>query len=61
MMIYDVGFVAGVLEGCEGTIVELMAVTGGDPKLSVGLDSLKSQIEALRLSLESNKAGPDAR
>lgn len=49
---YDVSFVASVLEGFEGTLTELLAVTGGQPRVAVTLDSLKSQIESLRLSLE---------
>jgi len=44
-------FVAGVLEGFEGTIGEMVGRVE-DQELNAQLDALRSQVEALRLCIE---------
>ena len=44
-------FVAGVLEGFEGTLGEMVGRVE-DQELNAQLDALRSQVEALRLCIE---------
>ncbi len=55
-MALDVGFVAAVLEGIEGTLEEVIE-RADISELRASLDVLQSRVTALRLSIEPG-AGP---
>ena len=50
MMLHPL-FVAGVLEGFEGTLDEVVGRVE-DPELNTQLDALRSQVAALRIRIE---------
>ena len=58
-MALDVGFVAAVLEGIEGTLDEVIERVDTS-ELRASLDVLQSRVTALRLSIEPGAGRPDA-
>ena len=57
-MALDNGFVAGVLEGIEGTLGELIERVETS-ELRASLDVLQSRVTALRVSIESPAREPE--
>ena len=58
MLLHPV-FVAGVLEGLEGTLDEVVGRVQ-NPKLNARLDALRSQVAALRTCAEEPVRQPEA-
>ena len=58
-MALDVGFVAAVLEGIEGTLEEVIERVEIS-ELRASLDVLQSRVKALRLAIEPGAGLPDA-
>ncbi len=56
-MALDVGFVAGVLEGIEGTLDEVIERLDNS-ELKASLDALQTTVTALRVSIEPPPCGP---
>jgi hypothetical protein len=57
-MALDAGFVAGILEGIEGTldgVIERVDI----PELKASLDALQTTVTALRVSIEPTTRGPE--
>ena len=52
-------FVAGVLEGFEGTLGEMVG-RGENQELNTQLDALRGQVAALRISIEQALRPPEA-
>ena len=59
-MALDVGFVAGVLEGIEGTLEEVIGRVEVS-ELRANLDVLQSRVTALRVSIEPGERPADAK
>lgn len=57
-MALDAGFVAGVLEGIEGTLDEVIERVD-NPELKASLDALQTTVTALRASIEPQTCGPE--
>lgn len=57
-MALDVGFVAGVLEGIEGTLDEVIERLDNS-ELKASLDALQTTVTALRVSIEPPTRGPE--
>ena len=57
-MMLDIGFVAAVLEGIEGTLGELIDRVEMS-ELQASLDVLQSRVTALRISIEPPANEPD--
>lgn len=57
-MALDAGFVAGVLEGIEGTLDEVIERVD-NPELKASLDALQTTVTALRASIEPPALGPE--
>ena len=57
-MALDAGFVAGVLEGIEGTLDEVMERLDNS-ELKASLDALQTTVTALRVSIEPPTRGPE--
>lgn len=57
-MALDAGFVAGVLEGIEGTLDEVIERVD-NPELKASLDALQTTVTALRASIELPARGPE--
>ena len=58
-MALDVGFIAAVLEGIEGTLEEVIERVEIS-ELRANLDVLQSRVTALRVSIESDEVRADA-
>ena len=56
-MALDAGFVAGVLEGIEGTLDEVIERLDNS-ELKASLDALQTTVTALRVSIEPPTFGP---
>jgi hypothetical protein len=59
-MALDAGFVAGVLEGIEGTLEEVVERVEVS-ELRASLDVLQSRVTALRVSIEPGERRADAK
>ena len=57
-MALDAGFVAGVLEGIEGTLDEVIERLDNS-ELKASLDALQTTVTALRVSIEPPTRGPE--
>jgi hypothetical protein len=57
-MALDLGFVAGVLEGIEGTLDEVIERLDNS-ELKASLDALQTTVTALRISIEPPTRGPE--
>ena len=57
-MALDAGFVAGVLEGIEGTLDEVIERLDNS-ELKASLDALQTTMTALRVSIEPPTPGPE--
>ena len=57
-MALDAGFVAGVLEGIEGTLDEVIERLDNS-ELKASLDALQTTVTALRVSIEPPIRGPE--
>ncbi len=57
-MALDIGFVAAVLEGIEGTLDEVIGRID-NAELRASLDVLESRVTALRVSIEPPADEPD--
>jgi hypothetical protein len=57
-MALDAGFVAGVLEGIEGTLDEVIERVDNS-ELKASLDALQTTVTALRVSIEPPTRGPE--
>ena len=57
-MALDAGFVAGVLEGIEGTLDEVIERLDNS-ELRASLDALQTTVTALRVSIEPPTDGPE--
>ncbi len=57
-MALDIGFVAAVLEGIEGTLDEVIGRIDS-AELRASLDVLQSRVTALRVSIEPPAREPD--
>jgi hypothetical protein len=57
-MALDVGFVAGVLEGIEGTLDEVIERLDNS-ELKASLDALQTTVTALRVSIEPRTRGSE--
>lgn len=57
-MALDAGFVAGVLEGIEGTLEEVIGRVD-NRELKASLDALQTTVTALRISIEPMAHGPE--
>lgn len=57
-MALDIGFVAGVLEGIEGTLDEVIERLDNS-ELKASLDALQTTVTALRVSIEPPTRGPE--
>jgi len=57
-MALDAGFVAGVLEGIEGTLDEVIERLDNS-ELKASLDALQTTVTALRVSIEPATRGPE--
>ena len=57
-MALDAGFVAGVLEGIEGTLDEVIERLD-NTELKASLDALQTTVTALRVSIEPPTRGPE--
>jgi hypothetical protein len=57
-MALDAGFVAGVLEGIEGTLDEVIERLDNS-ELKASLDALQTTVTALRVSIEPPTRGLD--
>jgi hypothetical protein len=57
-MALDAGFVAGVLEGIEGTLDEVIERLDNS-ELKASLDALQTTVTALRVSIELPPPGPE--
>ena len=57
-MALDTGFVAGVLEGIEGTLDEVIERLDNS-ELKASLDALQTTVTALRVSIEPPTRGPE--
>jgi hypothetical protein len=57
-MALDIGFVAAVLEGIEGTLDEVIGRINS-AELRASLDVLQSRVTALRVSIEPPVREPD--
>jgi hypothetical protein len=57
-MALDIGFVAAVLEGIEGTLDEVIGRID-NAELRASLDVLQSRVTALRVSIEPPAREPD--
>ena len=58
-MALDAGFVAGVLEGIEGTLEEVIERVEPS-ELGASLDVLQTRVTALRVSIEPGEGRADA-
>ena len=57
-MALDAGFVAGVLEGIEGTLDDVIERLD-NTELKASLDALQTTVTALRVSIEPPTRGPE--
>jgi hypothetical protein len=57
-MALDAGFVAGVLEGIESTLDEVIERLDNS-ELKASLDALQTTVTALRVSIEPPTRGPE--
>jgi len=57
-MALDAGFVAGVLEGIEGTLDEVIERLDNS-ELKASLDALQTTVTALRVSIEAPARRPE--
>jgi hypothetical protein len=57
-MALDAGFVAGVLDGIEGTLDEVIERLDNS-ELKASLDALQTTVTALRVSIEPPTRGPE--
>ena len=57
-MALDAGFVAGILEGIEGTLDEVIERVN-NPELKASLDALQTTVTALRTSIEPSGGSSD--